>query len=121
MKKFLFLFISFLSFITSPAEAANKHALYGYVTAMKIFSFSNNPYSESGVAAVYIYVDTLPGACGGNVNRIAMRSTHPSYDTLVSLATTALMSGKRVRVGYVDECTIQGNAWDYSDFTIVLV
>lgn len=101
-----------------PVHAASTASATGKVTSIKTFASNYNPYSENYPVAAYIYVDTLPGACGQADTRFAIRTTHPGYETVLSLATTALATGKSVSVTYIQECTIRGNAWDFAYMTL---
>lgn len=66
------------------------------------------PYSASGNAIAFIYMDELPAPCDGNaaLKRVAITSNHPAYDTVISLALAAYATKTQVSLSYLDSCTL---------------
>lgn len=100
----------------TPAKAAQVIELVGKVTHIRTFTASNNPYSESSPVEAHVYVQGMPPACNqpSGEARFSIRATHPAYQTVISLATTALVSGKSLRIFYLDTCTVRASSWDFS-------
>ena len=100
-------------------------SFYGYVEAqeaeglIKKIQFTAKTYATydtSAIGMAFVYLDELPPACGDNdANRRFVISTdHALYNSVVSSALAAKASGQSIRVRYIAECNIWGNAWDFS-------
>lgn len=109
-----FLLVAFLSVINNIL-AAETGVVTGKVTAVTTNCNTVNPYSEETCDGLTnIYVEGLPNACGTGAPRVAIGVGHPLYQTVVSLALTALTTQLTANLSYVETCTVRGNSWDFS-------
>ena len=115
-----------LLFILPAANAANlQGTVTGNVTEVTIHlsSWTSMDYDQPAVA--HIYVTGLPPAnlgingCAGNgFRRVAISSDNPAYDSVVRTALTARSTGQRVKVLFLDSCSVRYNSWDLGVITI---
>lgn len=97
--------IGFLVFCFASNSFGATVTRTGKITSVKMFS-----------NVFVIYVDNLDPACGGSHKRVAIRENDPLFATIVSTALTAKATGAEVEMGYLDQCTKNGNAWDFKHF-----
>ena len=103
--------------LITAALALSSTAMADYADGKveKIKFFNSGSEQRPGT---YIYIDTLPKACGHGHKRISLLGSNPSHDAVLSAALAAKMSGATVRVTYKTTCNDQGISWDFQDFTI---
>lgn len=108
MKKYLFLFLSVLSYNSFAITEAE-----GIVKRVKTFSNQLGSYSENHKGLIVVYVDELTGACESNARRVAIGSGHPLANTLLSIAMVSKTTKTKVKIGHFDTCNLRSNAWDF--------
>lgn len=85
----------------------------GVVTKIRMFS-NPDKYDPSARGYAFIYLDQLPGACGSAEKRVAISTDHPLYPSVLSIAVVSKTTGSPIDLWYLDQCTLRGNAWDFS-------
>ena len=117
----LILGVAFILFSAISYSAEIKNVT-GKITKVQLMGKNYQQYNTAGEAIAFVYLDTLPAACGSveGYKRIAITSSHPAFDMVISGAFAAKATGDDVRIHYVEECTQwNGNAWDFSIMTIL--
>lgn len=85
----------------------------GVVSKIRMFS-NPDKYDASARGFAFIYLEQLPGACGSEEKRVAISTDHPLYSSVLSLAVVSKTTGSPIDLWYLDQCTLRGNAWDFS-------
>ncbi|MEW6996022.1 hypothetical protein AADZ84_17455 [Colwelliaceae bacterium MEBiC 14330] len=111
MRKFLYLFLILIPF---EVFAVTEKHVAGNLTQILTHTNSRNPYDATKLGVVFLYVGNLPGACESNSKRVAISSEHPLFDTVTSIALSAQAQKKTVLIGYLETCTLNSKAWDFS-------
>jgi hypothetical protein len=105
-------FILLLALVSYPAFAEVKYHS-GQVTAVEVFQDHwSGGYNENQPAMLALYIEGLPPACGSH-RRTVIRTTHPLYDSVLSIALSAQTTGRPVKLAYLDRCTVRTGAWDF--------
>lgn len=106
--KILFLFV-----ITSNyASAAELKTHTGNVLEIVTFPQTYGAYNENAKVMFAIYIEGLPKGCGSGFNRVIISKDHPLHDSVVTIAILARTTGKQIKVGYFNECTLRPESWD---------
>lgn len=100
-----------LAALTLSSTLTMAASVDGKVQKIKFFNTSQE-------AGTFIYIDSLPKACGSGHQRISLMSSNPSHDAVLSAALAAKVSGATVRVTYKSTCNDQTISWDFGDFTL---
>jgi hypothetical protein len=100
---------SLLATFTYSAEVLTQD---GKVTQVVAFPLSYGSYDTNVRSLLGIYVEGLPKGCGDGQNRVVITTDHPLHDSALSIALMAQASGKEVRVGYFNECTLRSESWN---------
>lgn len=98
--------------LCGDALAAKTNSI-GIVTKIRMFS-NPDKYDPSVRGFAFIYLDQLPGACGSAERRVAISTDHPLYSSVLSIAVVSKTTGSPINLWYLDQCTLRGNAWDFS-------
>ncbi|SMF57472.1 hypothetical protein SAMN02745866_03679 [Alteromonadaceae bacterium Bs31] len=112
--RILMLLVTF-ALCSKESFAADQGRAIGKVLRVWAHTEHYNPYSENTGGLFLAEIEGLPSPCGNEnqVPRFAIRSSHPSYNTVVSMVLAAQASGKLVQIEYLKSCTLRGNAWDF--------
>lgn len=104
-------------FGTNSVYAGDIKNVSGKVTKVQLMGTHYLPYSTAGEAIAFIYMDELPVACDNSnaFRRVAITSSHPAFNMVVSTALAAKSSGASIDLHYLNVCTLwNSNAWDFA-------
>jgi len=102
-----------LIFSTFATAEVETHVT-GKVTQILTHTKARNPYDVTKMGVVFLYIENLPGACETNTKRVAITSDHPLFEIVSSIALSAQAQDKNVLIGYLEACTQNSSAWDFS-------
>lgn len=107
MYKFIPILLFVLPFVASAGTVSGKiHSINIHLDNWNTVDLSQN--------GVFMFtIESLPGACDSGQRRIAIKTNHPLYDTIVSTVLSAQAQSKPVTVNYLEQCTFRGSAWDF--------
>lgn len=108
------------SIVCAQISFAARIHITGDIDNIQINGQNFDPYSPTGNAVLFIWMDELPIACGNSngFKRMVITSDHPAYQSVLSIALTAQATQKPVTVSYIDECTQWSSAWDFATLKI---
>ncbi len=110
MKKGALLFILF--FVSNFVFSAS---IIGKVEKIDVHGNSWGNYNPNDLGVLSLYIEGMPKSCNdpnGN-NRVVITSDHPLFNSVLSIALAAKMSGRNLYVQYLDTCNTRAGAWDF--------
>lgn len=117
IKLALYILIGAFSSITLGAPIKS---VIGSIDKVQMMGKNYAAYNTSGDAIAFIHMSVLPIACGNanSFRRVAITSSHPAFEIVISAALAAKVSGKDIELHYLEECTLwNNNAWDFAIIT----
>ena len=102
-----------LAFVSSIACADH---VTGHIEKLNLHSSNWSTYDVNDRAMVSIYVSGLEPGCGStstSTGRVIITTDHPLFNAVYSTLLAAKISGKKVRIDYLDTCTFRGDGWDF--------
>lgn len=85
----------------------------GIVKKIRVFSATPEPYNTSSKGLAHVYLNELPGACESDEKRVVIDSSHPLFQSFLSIAMVSKTTKTPVNIGYQSTCNLRGNAWDF--------
>lgn len=119
MKYFIAILLTFSSINVLAGTMGQTGSAIGGITIIPE-NRSNMTLEDAvkGRSIAILDLPSVPKSCNTNYNRVAIRSDHPMYDSVLAVALTAKSTGKQVHAAYFHTCSVYGNAFDLYYFAI---
>jgi hypothetical protein len=114
IKLVLYILIAAFSSITLGAP---MKSVVDSIDKVQVMGENYTSYNTSGEAIAFIHMSALPIACENtnSFRRVALTSSHPAFEVVISTALAAKASGNYIELHYLEECTLwNNNAWDFA-------
>lgn len=95
----------------------------GYVTKISAHTTDyQNTNHQNQKGLLFISMAELPASTGScnNVNRrVVVRTDHPLYGTILSIANAAYLRGEKIKMAYNERCSVRSSAADFATIQTV--
>ncbi|MDP4178208.1 MAG: hypothetical protein Q8900_07735 [Bacillota bacterium] len=86
----------------------------GQITNLVVMADNWGVPNPGGLSFLFIYMNELPGTPDGSYNRVAIRGDHPSYNSVLQFAISAVATKSTIALRYIPTTTTHSTAWDFS-------